>query len=118
MENGGVVPAHTHPRANELIVVLQGTVSVGFISTGNKVYNKTLQAGDVYIFPQGLVHFQLNVGSGQAKVLAFFGGSSPGIQTIATSLYGNDLPSDVVAKIISSGVNDVKRLKAKFGGTN
>lgn len=118
MGPGGIVPAHTHPRANEVIVCIEGTVYAGFISTDNKAYTKTIQAGDVFIFPQGLLHFQLNVGKGQAKVLAFFGGSSPGIQTLAFSLFGNDLPSDVVGNVTFLDNNVVKKLKARFGGTN
>ncbi|KAH7656651.1 Germin protein [Dioscorea alata] len=114
----GIVPAHTHPRANEIIVCISGTVRVGFISTGNKAYTKTLQAGDVFIFPQGLVHFQMNVGKGPAKVLAFFSSSNPGIQTIVTSLFGNDLATATVEKISFIDADNVKKLKAKVGGTN
>ena len=34
----------------------------GFISSANSVYYKTLNKGDVMVFPQGLLHFQINGG--------------------------------------------------------
>ncbi|MED6112822.1 Auxin-binding protein ABP19a [Stylosanthes scabra] len=42
-EPDGVVPLHTHPGASEVIVVVQGTLCAGFVSSENKVYIKTLR---------------------------------------------------------------------------
>jgi quercetin dioxygenase-like cupin family protein len=63
---GGVIPPHTHPFASETLFVVKGTVYTGFISFDNILYAETLQEGDVYIFPKGSLHFQLNVGNGPA----------------------------------------------------
>ena len=62
--NGGLNPPHTHPRATELLVVIEGTLYVGFITTNNTLISTTLEKGDVFVFPKGLVHFQKNVGYG------------------------------------------------------
>lgn len=119
IEVGSFVPSHTHPRANEVIVMIEGSIIAGFISSDNKAYYKTLQKGDVFIFPQGLLHFEVNVGNITAKILAAFEGSSPGIQGTIMSLTGNDLPSDVVQKVSLIFDKDmVKKFKAMFGGTN
>ena len=51
-------PPHTHPRASELLFVVGGTLQVGFVDTTNKLFTQTLQTGDMFVFPKGLVHGQ------------------------------------------------------------
>ncbi|CAA7407979.1 unnamed protein product [Spirodela intermedia] len=58
---GGVIPLHAH-NANELLVVIEGTLVAGFIFSSNTAYYKTLRKGDVMVFPEGLLHFQVNTG--------------------------------------------------------
>lgn len=62
-EVGGTVPIHIHPGASETLLVLEGNITVGFISTNNTVFLKTLKAGDGILFPQGLLHFHINQGT-------------------------------------------------------
>ncbi|XP_054789824.1 auxin-binding protein ABP19a-like [Prosopis cineraria] len=62
LDKGGVIPIHTHPGASEALVVLTGSITTGFVSSDNTVYLKTLQKGDTMVFPQGLLHFQINAG--------------------------------------------------------
>ncbi|KAH7656647.1 Germin protein [Dioscorea alata] len=115
---GGRFPVHTHPGGTELIVVIEGTIIAGFISSSNKAYTKKLEAYEAMIFPQGLLHFQVNTGSVKAKLLASFSSPNPGVQTISTALFGNDLASDILEQVSSIDVAEVKKLKAMFGGTN
>ncbi|OAY71269.1 Germin-like protein 3-8 [Ananas comosus] len=46
---GGVNPLHSHPRATELGFILQGEVLVGFVSTANAFYSKTVKAGESFV---------------------------------------------------------------------
>ncbi|XP_039117902.1 auxin-binding protein ABP19a-like [Dioscorea cayenensis subsp. rotundata] len=117
---GGLVPAHIHPGGNEFSVVTQGTILCGFVSSdNNKAYFKTLQAaGDAIVFPQGLVHFQMNVGRTPAKFISSFSSANPRIVFIASALFGNNLPTDTVKKVTFLDDAAVKKLKAMFGGTN
>lgn len=63
LAKGGVIPMHTHPAASEILLVVHGRITAGFISSSaNTVYEKTLKRGDVTVFPQGLLHFQVNSG--------------------------------------------------------
>lgn len=57
---GGVVPPHTRPRVTEIFTVIKGTVEAGFIISNptNSLLTKVLHEGDVFVFPQDLVHFQ------------------------------------------------------------
>ncbi|CAA6659328.1 unnamed protein product [Spirodela intermedia] len=49
---GGVIPLHVHPNGNEVLVVTQGAIAAGFVSSSNAVYYKTLHKGDVMVFPR------------------------------------------------------------------
>ncbi|KAM0996921.1 hypothetical protein ACFX2C_006868 [Malus domestica] len=58
--NGTTNPPHTHPRSVELLFLVGGTLEVGFVDTKNNLFTQTLQAGDLFVFPKGLAHFQYN----------------------------------------------------------
>ncbi|VFQ86650.1 unnamed protein product [Cuscuta campestris] len=88
----GISPPHTHPLGTEVIVVVEGTLYAGFVDSRNKLFAKTLHPGDVFVFPKGLVHFQLNVGGGRASVFAGFGSQNPGGITTANSVFAADPP--------------------------
>jgi quercetin dioxygenase-like cupin family protein len=115
---GGVVPMHTHPGGSELLLVTQGTICAGFISSANKVYYKSLNKGDIIILPQGLLHFQVNGGQGPAQAFVSFSSPSPGLQITDFALFANDLPSELVEATTFLSADEVKRLKGVLGGTN
>ncbi|GJN16031.1 hypothetical protein PR202_gb02981 [Eleusine coracana subsp. coracana] len=115
---GGVVPLHTHPAGSELLYVMEGTVSARFISGAtNTVYVKTVSKGELFVFPQGLLHFQYNIGNTTAVALAVYSSHMPGLQAVDFALFKSDLPSAVAEKITFVGDSEVKRLKALFGGS-
>jgi quercetin dioxygenase-like cupin family protein len=115
---GGVVPIHTHPAGSELLFITQGTVAAGFISSGaNTVYTKTLYAGDIMVFPQGLLHYQYNAGKGPAVALVAFSGPNPGLQITDYALFANNLPSAVVETVTFLDDAQVKKLKSVLGGS-
>ena len=54
--NGGLNPPHIHPRATEILVVVEGTLYVGFVTSNpNRLISKVLYPGDVFVFPIGLI---------------------------------------------------------------
>ncbi|WCJ41144.1 RmlC-like cupins superfamily protein [Euphorbia peplus] len=57
---GGINPPHTHPRASEILTVIEGTLEVGFVTSNpeNRHITKMLKKGDVFVFPVNLVHYQ------------------------------------------------------------
>ncbi|KAI5058742.1 hypothetical protein GOP47_0026912 [Adiantum capillus-veneris] len=58
----GLNPPHTHPNVTELLFLAQGSLLVGFIEPiNNTLYQQNLYAGELFVFPRGVVHFQLNV---------------------------------------------------------
>ncbi|KAF3957881.1 hypothetical protein ACB098_07G001900 [Castanea mollissima] len=114
---GGVVPFHTHPGGSEILVVVQGRICAGFVSSANTVYFKTLKKGDIMVFPQGLLHFQINAGGSVAIAFVSFSSASPGLQILDYALFGNNLPTELVAATTFLDAAQIKKLKGVLGGT-
>jgi len=112
----GVNPPHVHPRATEVIFVLEGFLDVGFVTTGNRLYARTVSAGEVFVFPRGLVHYQRNNGRGAAAVLSAFDSQLPGTQSVAEALFGASppVPTDVLARSFQVDAGLVEDIKSKF----
>lgn len=113
----GVIPFHTHPGASEVLIVLRGAITAGFISSANTVYLKTLKKGDSIAFPQGLLHFQVNSGKSHANAIASFSSPDPGLQILDFALFANDLPSKLIEQTTFLEDAQVKKLKGVLGGT-
>ncbi|GLT54749.1 hypothetical protein SLA2020_279220 [Shorea laevis] len=114
----GLVPPHTHPRASEILVVVEGTLYVGFVTSNpdNRFFTKILNAGDVFAFPIGLIHFEFNVGKTNAVAFALLGSQNPGVITIANNVFGSNPPinPDVLIKAFQLDKNVVDDLQKKF----
>ncbi|PIN05564.1 hypothetical protein CDL12_21893 [Handroanthus impetiginosus] len=117
----GLNPPHVHPRASEILVVMEGTLYVGFTTSNpqnstmrNKLFAKILHPGDVYVFPRGLIHFQYNIGKGNAVAFASLNSQNPGVITLANALFGSEPPlsSDVLAKAFQLDTKIVKYLQS------
>jgi len=113
---GGINPPHTHPRATEIVFVLEGELDVGFITTANLLISKTVKMGEVFVFPRGLVHFQKNNGKMAASVIAGFNSQLPGTQSIAATLFGASppVPDNVLTAAFHIGTKEVQKIKSRF----
>ncbi|KMS96209.1 hypothetical protein BVRB_001190 [Beta vulgaris subsp. vulgaris] len=111
---GGVIPLHSH-RTSEVIIVIRGTIIAGFIDTNNRAYYKRLKVGDVMIFPQAMLHFQVNVGRTSATAFVSLNGANPGFQLTTPSLFAGNLPAQIAEQITLLSHNEVMRLKRAFG---
>jgi quercetin dioxygenase-like cupin family protein len=113
---GGLVPAHTHPRASEVLYVTKGELYVGFVDTAGKLFSATLKKGDVWLFPRGLVHFQLNVGGGRAVSVSVLNGQNPGVQLMASALFGSTpaIKDEVLSKGFGISTEEVQTIKKAF----
>ncbi|KAK2645242.1 hypothetical protein Ddye_020437 [Dipteronia dyeriana] len=114
---GGVIPMHTHPGASEVLVVVQGSICAGFISSANAVYFKSLKKGDIMVFPQGLLHFQINAGGSPALAFVSFSSPVPGLQILDYALFGNNLPTELIAQTTFLDPATIKKLKGVLGGS-
>ena len=115
----GQNPPHTHPRATEILVVVEGTLYVGFVTSnqdGNRLFTKVLNKGDVFVFPIGLIHFQFNPGQYPAVAFAGLGSQNPGVIPIAKSIFGSNpaINPEILAKAFQLDQKVVEQLQKKF----
>ncbi|KAK9074158.1 hypothetical protein SSX86_006755 [Deinandra increscens subsp. villosa] len=114
----GINPPHTHPRATEILTVIEGRILVGFVTSNpeNRLITKVLEKGDVFVFPEGLIHFQKNMGHGYAVAIAGLSSQNPGVITIANAVFGSnpDIAGDILAKAFQVDVKVVDKIQSKF----
>ncbi|XP_030477488.2 putative germin-like protein 2-1 [Syzygium oleosum] len=114
----GINPPHTHPRASEILTVIEGTLEVGFVTSNpdNRLITKVLSKGDVFVFPVGLIHFQRNVGYSNAIAIAGLSSQNPGIITIANAVFGSnpDIATDILAKAFQVDKSIAGQIQSKF----
>ena len=118
----GLNPPHTHPRATEILTVLEGTLYVGFVTSNpdNRLISKVLYKGDVFVFPEGLIHFHLNVGKTKAVAIAALSSQNPGVITIANAVFGSKpaISADVLTKAFQVDKKVVDYLQSQFWTDN
>lgn len=114
---GGLNPPHSHPRASETGVVIKGKLLVGFVSTSNVYYSKVINAGEMFVVPRGLVHFQKNVGKGKALLFTAFNSQLPGSAVAPTTLFASkpSIPNHVLTKAFQVEDTIIDTIKSKFG---
>ena len=114
----GQNPPHSHPRGTEILVVLEGTLFVGFVTsnTDNRLFTKTLNKGDVFVFPVGLIHFQVNVGKTNAIAISGLSSQNAGAITIANAVFRSNPPinPDVLTKAFQLDKKVVEYLQKEF----
>jgi oxalate decarboxylase/phosphoglucose isomerase-like protein (cupin superfamily) len=117
----GTNPPHIHPRATEIGIVMKGELLVGIIGSldsGNKLYSKVLRAGETFLIPRGLMHFQFNVGKMEASMVVSFNSQNPGIVFVPLTVFSSNppIPTPVLTKALRVDVGVVELLKSKFAG--
>ncbi|PHT55575.1 Germin-like protein subfamily 1 member 7 [Capsicum baccatum] len=114
----GFSPLHTHPRASEIVLVLEGRVEIGFVTSNpeNHLFTKTLEVGDLFVVPKGLVHFQRNVGEANAVTITALSSQAPGLIRVADASFGSDprIPGDLLAKAFRIDENTERQIQRRF----
>ncbi|KAJ8641550.1 hypothetical protein MRB53_018244 [Persea americana] len=110
---GSVNPPHTHPRSAELLFLIQGELEVGFVDTANKLYTQTLQTGDLFVFPKGLVHYQYNTNANcSATAISAFGSANAGTVSVPISVFATGIDDGILAKSFKTDVGTIQKIKA------
>ncbi|KAG7998288.1 hypothetical protein I3843_01G251400, partial [Carya illinoinensis] len=110
---GTTNPPHIHPRSAELLFLVDGTLQVGFVDTTNKLFNQTLQTGDIFVFHKGLVHFLYNVdANNSALAISAFGSANAGTISIPNTLFTTGIDDTILAKSFKTNVATIQALKA------
>ncbi|XP_022746725.1 germin-like protein subfamily 1 member 13 [Durio zibethinus] len=118
----GLNPPHTHPRATEILTVVEGILYVGFVTSNpdNRFITKVLYPGDVFVFPVGLIHFQFNIGNTNAVAFSGLSSQNPGIITIGKAVFGSEpaINPDVLVKTFRLDKNIVNQLQSRLWPLN
>ncbi|KAL6623649.1 hypothetical protein ACP70R_023956 [Stipagrostis hirtigluma subsp. patula] len=118
----GLNPPHIHPRATELLTVLEGTLYLGFVTSNpNRLFSKVVKKGDVFVFPKAMIHFQMNLAHDKpAAALSSLGSQNPGVITIANAVFGSEPPisDDVLAKAFQVEKKLIDWLQSQFWENN
>ena len=122
LEPQSIVPLHTHPRATEMITILEGTVYAGFLLPDpanffeSRLFSKILNPGDVFVFPIGLIHFLYNVGHKKAVAFGTFNSQNPGFVIIPNSIFASNPPisDDILAQGFLLNKTQIAELRKKF----
>ncbi|KAM3064665.1 hypothetical protein ACMFMG_008702 [Clarireedia jacksonii] len=103
---------HIHPRANELVAVVDGTITVYMIPEAGvvnangttRVVVNEVSSGMAVLNPQGALHALYNYECETAKGVAAFSSEDEGITVIASSLFA--APDDIIAGQLGLGVSN------------
>ncbi|KAJ9177912.1 hypothetical protein P3X46_009840 [Hevea brasiliensis] len=110
---GAPNPPHTHPRSAELLFLVYGSLQVGFIDTTNKLFAQTLQTGDLFVFPKGLVHFQYNADAQKpAFAISAFGSANAGTISLPNTIFTTGIDDNILAKSFKTDVATIQAIKA------
>ncbi|XWS51922.1 hypothetical protein CRYUN_Cryun11dG0023500 [Craigia yunnanensis] len=113
---GTLNPPHIHPRSSELLIVVDGSLEVGFVDTTGKLYSQTLQVADIFVFPKGLVHYQYNPSSDQpAMAVSSFASANAGTVSIPSTVFATGIDDDLLAKGFKTDVATIQKIKAGVG---
>ncbi|KAF5748445.1 hypothetical protein HS088_TW04G00399 [Tripterygium wilfordii] len=112
---GTINPPHTNSRSTGLLFVIRGSLEVGFVDTTNKLYTQTLQTGDMFVFPKGLIHYQYNADPEKiALAIAAFGNASAGTEPLLATLFATNIDENISAKSFNTDVATIQALKASL----
>jgi hypothetical protein len=83
-----MVAPHLHPRADEFIIVTNGTIFAQLITENGAVLNSNnLTAYDATLFPKGSIHVEVNPTCEPATIVAAFNDNDPGTTLIAPNFF-------------------------------
>ncbi|KAF9790710.1 RmlC-like cupin [Thelephora terrestris] len=110
MEPCGMNTPHTHPRATEILYLVNGEMEAGFIEeNGARFVKNTLTKGQGTLFPQGSIHYQTNTGCDPVLFVAVLNNEDPGSSQIAQRFFG--LPPNVTQATLGDiGLQEVNDL--------
>ncbi|CAA2942858.1 germin 9-2 [Olea europaea subsp. europaea] len=92
---------------------LSVALEVGFVDTTNKFFTQTLQPGDLFVFPKGLVHFQYNADEKiPTLAISAFGSSNAGTVSLPDTLFNTSIDDNVLALSFKTDVATIQKLKA------
>lgn len=89
-------------------------MDVGFVDTNNYLFETTVKAGDIFVFPKGMLHWQRNNGKGTASGFSGLSSENPGTLMVAKALFtawNMGIPDIVLATALGTSTYEIDNLK-------
>ena len=113
IEACGINLPHIHPRATELFYVVEGRFQTGFVEeNGGRVILNNVTKGQLTFFPEGLIHFEQNLGCSNATFYSAFNSEDPGVITLPNRLL--DIPIQALTSSFNINETFINQLKARI----
>ncbi|CAN4119201.1 unnamed protein product [Withania somnifera] len=92
---------------------VHSTLEIRFIDTTNKIFNQTLQTGDVFVFPKGLVHYQYNADANNcARDISAFGSENIGTVSDPITVFNTGIPDNILDMSFKTDIMTIHKIKA------
>ncbi|KAL4599464.1 hypothetical protein ACB092_11G129300 [Castanea dentata] len=89
--------------------------AVGFVDTTNKLFTQTLQAGDLFVFPKGLVHYQYNSDANNSAIaISAFGSANAGTVSVPNSVFTTGIDDGNLVKSFNTDIGTIQKIKAEL----
>lgn len=112
IEPCGINLPHVHPRASEILYVINGSdLRVSFVEeNGGRTITNDIREGMVTMFPRGLIHYQQNLGCETANYISGLDHEDPGVVTISTRFFA--FPPEAIASALDTTDAETEYLTA------
>ncbi|KAJ8754542.1 hypothetical protein K2173_005703 [Erythroxylum novogranatense] len=77
-------------------------------------HTQTLQRGDIFVFPKGLVHYQNNPSVVGANAISAFGSASARTVSVHLSIFTSGIDDGILAKAFKTDVYTIQKIKGGF----
>ncbi|CAN7086277.1 unnamed protein product [Brassica oleracea var. botrytis] len=107
---------HSHPGVTEAGVVVEGLVLIGFLTNNYTLYSKVAGPGDMFVIPPGLIHYEMNVGKTEARLLTVVASEWPSEVLVPHTLFlaKPAIPDFVLKKIFKTDGKTINMLRTKL----
>lgn len=94
--------------------MVKGSVYSGFVDSGNRLFARVIEEGEVMVFPKGLVHFQMNVGDESATIFCSLNSQNPGLQKIPSAIFGSGINEELLEKAFGMSHKQIGTMRRRF----
>ncbi|KAL7173930.1 hypothetical protein ACSBR2_033233 [Camellia fascicularis] len=87
-----------------------------FAALNDQSMSMTLQVGDMFVFPKGLVHYQYNVdATNEVATISALGSANAGTVSTLVTLFATGIYDGILAKSFKTNVATIQKLKTGLG---
>lgn len=113
----GFATPHSHPRANELNLIVEGTLQSSMTLENNaRNINQTLTKYQMTVFLQGSMHMEINPDCTNATFVSAFTNNDAGVQQTAQTLmeFGDQILSSAMGGAITVDGKDIDTFRSQI----